>query len=1531
MATQYDSYDISKLRDFALGIPDADEVRLSAFSVSASAMPTGLLTPSTLQFPDPEQDLLAPTLAAEALEARAANIPKEQSPKKYSTKVPLKNAADIVGDGTRRERRAPNRPRKLSAYGQGSPLRASASPPQLPSTIPDSLAGRMATMGSQSEGDTQPLSQRAREEFASKIREQHAELQSEVASESVSKWFSTSRNYQPEEAGHIDLLDGFQQPFGTATQEVGELQDDDIDHDSQPADVHVELFPESRRFQQPITPATTSRKRQRVGSSLSRENTTPRLPINPFAGQPAGLGDMMNSSQAFKATQFTSPMPDGLPSDALSERPSPDLFNAKRPSTADPISSPVRVPRSHMTRAVTEPRTTYVSMAESQAERDKRKREFENAQEAAGENGWDDDFDWDEEDFRRQRLRQIERQSRDEFAKVTAKARPTPARRGRGGRKQQTPRTASGRKRSRMEREAVFISDDPVAEGNVTEDETEHEETEQEVSGTDSPDELCEENKENYNSKDLHVPLTVSRVGVRRAPANVEHATPPRRRFRRSPSPEAASDDRQEIMSGQIAASTGVAGEMLIATATATVTIADSQPSHPTYGDASSKSIQERTQVRESSEEQRLFVPQSQLPGTFTANHSHRHIGDTSSEGLICIPASSSTSSLQRRRPRKQQSSLADVSSTGGAEPSPSMDTPAPTHDIHSSPHQLESTGREVASKDSANDAMGAIEVASGLPHFAESAIYQPRSRINLPKNNVTSSAYSEKVLHTKSPQERRQARSFRTIPETSSAEVNLEPALSSSAPPASTNTSSKLDSRIPFSEVNGTSSGPSTLFDTAVTHMTITPKKPNAGATFQDVARTPTPRQSRAKTLLEIANATSPPVATNDMDVDVNLLTADDLEYQAIISGSSPVQPARKRRRGRAGRVLHVEEAQSDDQPTLRVLVPSGEETNSDAVDGSNQAKAQLPTRDATPTAAEISPIVSPVQPISKPRLLTESASKKRGRPKKAKLPAEMPAPEATNGSLKSSPMKASRAELPPIETTSEAHDVDEGMLDSVSIIAPNQVFAHFNGNCAAFYPATCIGQAGGKDPQYRVRFDDGTVDVINGFGIKRLELRPGDNVKLDSGGNRKRVYVVVRMQDKQQPMLTPDPETPTRRNLPGQASAATFAQTDIRGYASVVVRQKQANNTEQQPDETLTVPVRDIYFTQTMWTSLKDRSYSYTTVRSHLSSRLETPLERSSVPATPSSRSHRIKASGLGPSRSVKGSASNESTLFDNMVFAITNIAETSSRTALNNLISKHGGSLLTGDFSELFHIPSLGPVSPSKRSPKRDPDTSFHLTEAASHMGFTCLIADKHCRMAKYIQALALGIPCLSSRWIEDCVTKQTVIAWEPYLLAAGESSFLNGAVRSRIIPSFDPLTITLPEIVEARPKPLDKSSVMLIMEKNEEETMRSHPLLSHALGATKVSRATSVDAAATMLAEAEASGAAWDWVYSHDKEEKVKKLLLGKGRASSSGAGKKRKRGSSAMSRAADGEGFKAKVVGNEFVVQSLILGKLVDMD
>ena len=1365
-------------------------------------------------------------------------------------------------------------------------------------------------MASQSEGDTQPLSVTAREEYQIQVSKEHSEAASGSGTDCISRTYS----YQPGETGYINLLEHFEQPAGNETEEAAEIQDDDVDPDpdSQSADVRIELFPESRRFQQPITPATTSRKRQRIGSSISREKVTPTLPINPFAGQAGCLDGMMNASQAFKATQFTSPLINGIPSDGLSERPSPDIFNVQRPSTADPISSPVQLPRSRMTRARTEPQTTYVSMEESQAERERVNKLHEMEQARAQRDELDEEFDSEDSEFRRRRRRRkLDMDSRDQLAMVTAKARPGPSRRGRGGRKPQTPRATFSRQSHKPESETVIISDSPVEDDNVTEDETEKEQDHSEESDLESPDELSEENKENYDYKARQVPMTASRVNLPKNAVNALQVKPPVRCVRRSVSPKVGVGNPRATQAADSSRSTDPIEE--IPKASATVAIADSQPTHPTDDDPPSKVSREQTEVSESSLEQRLFVPQSQFSRSSNEDPSRRN-PVTGPKKPSLAPASSTTSTTQGQKaeqeppkPRILSSDTEELSKDGYR--SRLMGSAAASARFHGSP-QVNSTGRSHVSIEHSG---------SGLPTLDRSA-----------------SIPSDTLLHKKLPQQQKQLRSLDTVADTSSAEMRDETSegpLVSSAPPASTNTS-RVDSRLPSSQTNNAPSGPSTLFETAPTNMEVTPSKPITNTITQsplNTTSTPTSKSIRPRSMIEIATAASPMGANSELDVDINLLTADDVEYQAVMKGSSPIGPAKKRRRGRTGRAVHLEEPQSDGPLLSNVPTAQIRDMDSRTVNSSNAAKDQLETGDAHPTTPEKSNDVPPVQNISKPPLSAETP-RKRGRPRKTTVSPTPPTePKVTDSRKKASSSKASRIELPRIQTDTEWQEGSEGSLNNASIVAPNRVLAYFNGSCAAYYPATCIGKVGGERSRYRVRFDDGTVDDIDGFGIKRLELKPGDHVKLDFGGNRKKIYTVIRMQDRQQPMLTPDPETPTRHTLAGQASAAVSTQTDIRGYATVVVSPKQANNVNQETVEQLTVPVKDVYFTQMMWTGLKDRSYTYNPAQSHLSNGMETPLERSSIPSTPSSRANRIRASGLGASRSTKPPSTTRSNLFENMIFAITNITDPTLRTALNNLVSNNGGQLLREDFAELFHIPSLGPTTPSKRSPKRGTDSTFCLTTAASRKGFTCLIADKHCRMAKYIQALALGIPCLSSRWVQDCVAKQVIIPWEPYLLAAGESTFLNGAVRSRIIPPLNALTTTLSEIIETRTKPLENSSVLLIMEKSEEDTMRSHPLLSHALGARKVSRATSIDAAARMVAEAENSGEPWDWVYSHDKEEKAEKVLFGRGKSVSGGLGKKRKRGSSALSRTGEGEERGTRVVGNEFVIQSLILGKLIDRD
>ncbi|KAI1728924.1 regulator of ty1 transposition protein BRCT domain-containing protein [Ditylenchus destructor] len=51
---------------------------------------------------------------------------------------------------------------------------------------------------------------------------------------------------------------------------------------------------------------------------------------------------------------------------------------------------------------------------------------------------------------------------------------------------------------------------------------------------------------------------------------------------------------------------------------------------------------------------------------------------------------------------------------------------------------------------------------------------------------------------------------------------------------------------------------------------------------------------------------------------------------------------------------------------------------------------------------------------------------------------------------------------------------------------------------------------------------------------------------------------------------------------------------------------------------------------------------------------------------------------------------------------------------------------------------------------------------------------LIADTYYRTHKYLSALSLSVPCVKHNWIQDCVSKETLLDHTPYMLPAGEST-------------------------------------------------------------------------------------------------------------------------------------------------------------
>ncbi|KAK4203766.1 putative DNA repair protein [Triangularia verruculosa] len=296
--------------------------------------------------------------------------------------------------------------------------------------------------------------------------------------------------------------------------------------------------------------------------------------------------------------------------------------------------------------------------------------------------------------------------------------------------------------------------------------------------------------------------------------------------------------------------------------------------------------------------------------------------------------------------------------------------------------------------------------------------------------------------------------------------------------------------------------------------------------------------------------------------------------------------------------------------------------------------------------------------------------------------------------------------------------------------------------------------------------------------------------------------------------------------------------------------------------------------------------------------------------------------------------------SKLFDGMAFAISfqskKPGETNdqyksrmeSATALEKRIAQAGGKVLANGFDELFELsPGKSVTSTPVTSPaKGQVSSEIQLTSAGYATGFTALIADGHSRKVKYMQALALGLPCIAPRWVTMCLDKEELVDWSSFLLCAGQSAFLGDAIRSRSLAPYDPATARLADVVAQRTKLLRGSRILAVVKRSVESKKMAYVFLARVLGASLV-RAYTVDEAKVAVKAAEEAGQPFDWVYVDGKS--VEQALFST--ASTAGGNKKRKRVSMPAPGAENNEPplKKIRTLDDELVIQSLILGRLIE--
>jgi hypothetical protein len=525
-----------------------------------------------------------------------------------------------------------------------------------------------------------------------------------------------------------------------------------------------------------------------------------------------------------------------------------------------------------------------------------------------------------------------------------------------------------------------------------------------------------------------------------------------------------------------------------------------------------------------------------------------------------------------------------------------------------------------------------------------------------------------------------------------------------------------------------------------------------------------------------------------------------------------------------------------------------------------------------------------------------------------------------------------------------------DEPLTGRVTF--PNRVFALWPGGGQSYYPATFDSFSDNAQTKCNILFDslDGDGDdaqrnatTLDCLQVRALDLRLGDIVKVNEKG-LKTNHSIVGFKDK----IDPDEKN-------------GFVSTDRLGYQTVVLEpQKRDTNPKDHPKRQNLIerPVEVIYLTSNLWRHFSDRPVGITTALSSggANSRIGTPAEGTPGPSTPSLPTKR-GAAGLSllNSRARAGSVasmrSGTGTIFKDMVFAITVIQDKgeAEKNAITQRIQSNGGMILEDGFHTLFESldDEEGPSSTMKGKSKAkskvvDTSRSTQLKlKENKHPQFVALITDSHSRRTKHIQALALNIPCLHHRWLTDSIHASKALPFEKYLLPAGISDYLDGAIRSRTMTLHDP-TERFEEVIKQRKRLLQGQSVLHVMGSTKEQLDRKKPytFLTQALGPSSMKQCADLAAAKALLNKQH-----FDWVYMSqddsvieasgallgtDKTARRKSLDAKAGRRKSAGGKRKRDQNEEHEPLVEVGvvNDKKVKVASDEFLVQSLILGELL---
>lgn len=1079
------------------------------------------------------------------------------------------------------------------------------------------------------------------------------------------------------------------------------------------------------------TPAMAGRKRNNQGQILSsamQTVTTPGTALTAAAFFPAGTGDGgmghgMSLTQIFNATQAgTSPVVGAASDDVVFQRPSPNFTNARNSSPVHAMSSPIKPPRADPPiRSSSEPRAEYITMKQSQ---DRRSRELDiETSPAVEEDSWDRSPSPNRERDMEKRKKRFNEKYAQSFKQVTAPAKSSPPRQRRKGHTLLSMSVTSNLKTPARSR----LLNRSARSGNQSGAERDEPTPPIPANGIgdndDSPDELSQGvplstrptpvNHMNKLETKVQVPNTSSlprRTLSGRAVRSSPPGSPSAQVHRES---QVRSSGSQPIGRGSRPKSSK---ELL--------TIMDSQPDTIADLDSIPKP-------------RSLLLPSSPSTNQYSINQ-------TTIGGRTGYTSQVVSSSMPPMPPRSSSPILGDRaenknSTVENEERVPSSPPPLNDDDIvydehhydeHHSARESDGELEHEYTMDcdlnvAGDDGVPELEYARNEEEGAGSGKYRRHhgdgkdlegpeaaqlhdmSELRTEEDDLVRSSHPEDEQGSAIPKPgNRSIKRQSTVPESDMMDDTQSSFFPYGAPGEEYAhvAESALEDRAAPNQTHSTEPFHSACENQSTFQSGKTSNENGQGAMSVELPQ--------YRSLTDIANQPETQTSTDMANLDIPQLSfVDEMhdEFNAIMSGSSPVRPATKKRKVTYTKKKTFSSPAKDPKKYMKQPPLSPLKQVQQALEDTPPSSMEQEEQGALAATNAREDAISANQKTMRLGVSTrrsKAKSEKKGALKpvnKALLPKARPKSKVTRRSAyEKSPSRSPNIEEDKVSNVEMADaEVSTELLNETSasalqraepkarsmdaptsvdanngrLLIPNRIIAFWPG--LGYYPATCLGRLSASRLQFR--YDDGTINDLDAVHVRALDLRIGDHVKVDETGMKKHTYVVVGFKDRI--------DTNHKEEYPS---------TDRQGYATLLLEIKQRDNLPtaqpQEQQEAIAVPVEKIYLTNQLWAKFRDRVYTFSLSASPSTStsRITTPTSAANRSGTPSmSRRGTVGPSLLKePIRAESVTPSlREETVFANMAFAITLTQDYSEKEMVTQLITANGGYVLNEGFHELF----------------------------------------------------------------------------------------------------------------------------------------------------------------------------------------------------------------------------------------------------